>query len=479
MHNNNYSNNNQSFASTNRLQYESAKITKSCQTAKIFFVDNTKLKVDTFLGIKTTHSMITYQRHRLDNGLQVLLHRDDSTPLVTVNLLYNVGARDEDPCRTGFAHLFEHLMFGGTKAVPDYDMVVNGMGGESNAFTNNDYTNYYLTVPAQMLDTALALEADRMRLLDFSPSRLAVQQQVVTEEYHQRYENQPYGDTMLLLRPLCYQRHPYRWPTIGSTIQHVQEATLDDVEQFFFRFYHPANCILSIAGNIDYDGALRLVQRHFADIRPRPEALVDDPQKAMAFARPYPQEETQDQPRRLEVQRPVPNDALYMAFPMCDRNDSDFFVYDLLSDVLSNGNSSRLYRHLVQERALFSELNAYITGEAGPGLFIVSGKPSDGVPLDDAESAVWDELKCLSDTPVDSHELQKVVNKFENTFVYSQYKVMDRAMSLCHYTWLGRTEWVNDEPQSYKTITPDDLQRVARQCFVPEHSNILYYHSQQ
>lgn len=419
--------------------------------------------------------MIAYQKHQLDNGLQVLLHRDETTPLVTVNLLYNVGARDEEPYRTGFAHLFEHLMFGGTGVVPDYDLVVNGMGGESNAFTNNDYTNYYLTIPAQMLDTALYLEADRMRLLDFSPRSLQVQQQVVTEEYHQRYENQPYGDAMLMLRPLCYQHHPYRWPTIGSDIKHVQEATLDDVEHFFFRYYHPANCILSIGGNIDYDEAMRLVEKHFGNIKLRPEALIPTQGKAMAYERSYPQEEPQEEQRRLELVQSVPNDALYMAFPMCDHSHNNFYIYDLISDVLSNGNSSRMYRHWVQEQSLFSELNAYITGEAGPGLFLVSGKLNDGITLPQAEEAVWQELSRLREEAVDPHELQKVINKFENTFVYSQYKVIDRTMSLCHYTWLGRTEWVNDEPEAYKTITADDLQRVAQQCFVSQHSNIIYY----
>ncbi len=421
--------------------------------------------------------MISYQKHQLPNGLQVLLHNDSSTPLVSVNLLYNVGSRDEDASRTGFAHLFEHLMFGGTPNIPDYDMVVNGMGGESNAFTNNDYTNYYLTVPAQFLEQALMLEADRMRQLDFSQHSLEVQQQVVTEEYHQRYENQPYGDTMMLLRPLCYKAHPYRWCTIGSTIKHVQEATIDDVKHFFDTFYHPANCILAIGGNIDYTEAMALVDRHFGDI-PAHDTRLSYPDRPMAFARQYPEEAAQTEQRRLEVVRHVPNDAIYMAFPMCDRSQHDFFVYDLLSDVLSNGRSSRMYQHLVNEQAMFSELNAFISGEAGPGLFMVSGKLCDGITLPQAEEAIWNELRQLCDNLVEERELQKVINKFENTFVYSQYKVMDRAMSLCHYTWLGNTDWVNEEPLAYKNITAHDLQRVAQHCFREENSCILYYQAE-
>lgn len=424
--------------------------------------------------------MITYQERWLDNGLRVLLHRDMTTPFASVSILYNVGARDEDPQRTGFAHLFEHLMFGGTPEVPDYDLVVNSVGGEDNAFTNNDYTNYYLTLPSQYVERALWLEADRMQHLDISAKSLQVQQQVVTEEYHQRYVNQPYGDAMMLLRPLCYQRHPYRWCTIGSSIKHVQEATLGDVRRFHDTFYRPDNAILAIAGSIDPEVTMRQVAHYFAPVGnaglPMPPAASDKP---MAFARKYPAEDEQRSQRRITVQRQVPNDALYMAFPMCSRADSDFYVYDLLSDVLSNGNSSRLYRRLVKERPLFTELNAFITGEADCGLFMIVGKLQDEVTLPQAEEAVWQELNSLQQQCVSEHELQKVINKFENTFVYGQYKAMDRAMSLCYYSWLGRVEMINDEPSYYKKVQVSDLMRVARQCFCPEKASIMYYQRQE
>ncbi len=411
--------------------------------------------------------MIQYEKHILDNGLTVITHKDCSTPLVTVNILYKVGARNEHPTLTGFAHLFEHLMFGGSPNFPDYDFVVNGLGGESNAFTNNDYTNYYLTVPAEGLEQALRLEADRMRTLAFSEETLRLQQSVVTEEYHQRYMNQPYGDVWLLLRPLCYRVHPYRWCTIGSSIKHVQQASLEDVRQFFNRFYHPSNAIMSIAGNLDHEDALRKVRDAFGDI---PDRITP--------ACPIPQEPVQHASRSLRIKRDVPASALYKAYSMCDRFNHDYYVYDLISDILSNGNSSRLYNKLVKQQRLFSELNAYITGDLDAGLFVVSGKLCDGVDMKDAESAVERELQALATEAVSKAELQKVVNKYESTFVFSQYKNADRALSLCYYEMIGHIDWVNGEPENYRTVTPADIQRVAQATFQTQRCNTLYYEAE-
>ncbi len=416
--------------------------------------------------------MIDYIRHTLDNGLRVLLHRDDTTPLATVNLLYCVGARDENPDRTGFAHLFEHLMFGGTRQYPDYDLVVDSLGGENNAFTNNDYTNYYLTVPAENLRQALLLEANRMRgdwnIQDGQWSVLDVQRRVVTEEYNQRYINQPYGDVWMLLRPLCYKRHPYRWCTIGADIRHVQEATLQDVKPFFDRFYRPDNAILSIAGNIDTTEALRLVEEAFGSI---PAGCTPPPTDVRH--RVYPTEEPQHEARKLVVERPVPNNALYKAWVMCDRWDADFYAYDMLSDLLSNGHSSRLYRRAVQELGLFSEINAYITGDLGPGLFAVSGKLCDGVEFSQAEEVIDSELERLRNEAVTPKEIEKVANKYENTFLFSQYKASDRALGLCYYEMLGHPELVNEEPQNYRRIPADTLARVAGNL-TNERSSTLY-----
>ena len=415
--------------------------------------------------------MISYIKKSLDNGLKVIVNRDNTTPLVTINMLYQVGARNERNDRTGFAHLFEHLMFGGTRRYPDFDLVVDEMGGESNAFTNNDYTNYYITVPCQFLEKALQLEADRMRgdwdIQDDTWKVLDVQKRVVTEEYNQRYVNQPYGDVWMLLRPLCYRVHPYRWCTIGADIKHVQEATLQDVRDFFDRFYRPSNAILAIAGNVDEEKTLELVEQIFGEIEsPLPTAKP-----------PLPQEPEQHEARRLAVEREVPNNALYKAWVMCDRWSRDYYTYDMLSDVLSNGHSSRMYRRLVQEEGLFTEINAYITGELDSGLFVVSGKLAEGIDLGQAEKAIDEEIEKIQQQPIGGQEIEKVANKFENTFVYSQYKSADRALSLCFYEMIGDTDLVNTEPDFYRQVTPADLQRVARRL-TQERSCTLYIKKQ-
>ena len=412
--------------------------------------------------------MISYKKHLLANGLTVLTHEAWDTPLATVNLLYNVGSRDEEPTRTGFAHLFEHLMFGGTPQVPDFDAVVSRLGGDNTAFTTCDYTNYYPTVPADGLSTVLALEADRMAHLDISPKALDVQQHVVTEEYNQRYMNQPYGDMWLLLRPLCYQVHPYRWPTIGADIRHVSEATLDDVRAFHHCFYRPDNAILAIAAPLQHDEQLRLAEEAWAS------QSIGTPEKAIT-SRAYPAEPEQTAARSIRVQREVPTSMVYLAYPMGDRESPYYRACDLISDILGNGTSSRLHRRLVVEQGLLTEADACISGEAGPGLLVLSGKLQQGVSADEAVDALRNEAFALAEHLVDDYELQKVQNKYENTFVFSHYKASDRALALCHYTWLGDTDLVNREPDEYRRVTPALLQEAARKVFNPQHENLLYY----
>lgn len=408
--------------------------------------------------------MIEYTQHRLDNGLTLMVVEDASTPLVSVNTLYCVGSRDEREDRTGFAHLFEHLMFGGTPRVPDYDAVASQVGAENNAFTNEDVTDYHITVPKQFLETALWLESDRMHGLTFSPQSLAVQQKVVTEEYHYRYLNQPYGDAWLQLRPLAYTRHPYRWSTIGADIRHVQEATLDDVKAFFADYYTPDNAIIAVAGDVHADEVVALVEKWYGDIEGRQRPLAC-----------YPEEPEQQERRQLTLRRDVPAAAMYLAYPMCGRTSADFPATDLISDILSNGRSSRLYNRLVKEKQLFVEIDACVTGSADPGLFVVTGKLQRGVEMARAQAAVEAELQRLAEEAVPDVELEKVKNKFENTFVFSQYKGLDCAMSLCYYHSLGHTDWANSEPQNYRRVTADDVQRVAAQLFAPQRQNALYY----
>ncbi len=415
--------------------------------------------------------MVSYQKHTLENGLTVLTHEAWDTPLATVNLHYNVGSRDEDPGRTGFAHLFEHLMFGGTPEVPDFDAVVSGLGGEDNAFTTCDYTNYYMTLPAEGLPTALRLEADRMAHLDISQRALEVQQHVVTEEYNQRYTNQPYGDTWLLLRPLCYTVHPYRWPTIGADIRHVSEATLEDVRAFHRRFYRPDNAILAIAAPLKHEEMLRQVLEAWETSLSKESRLS----RNARASRDYPAEPEQQTPRFLQVEREVPAMMVYLAYPMGDRWSGHFRTCDLISDILGNGTSSRLHRRLVVEQGLMTEADACISGEAGPGLLVLSGKLQEGVTPGQAAEALRREARALAEEGVSDYELQKVQNKYENTFVFSQYKASDRALALCHYTWLGDTDLINQEPNEYRRITPAMIQEAAREVFNPQHENLLYY----
>lgn len=429
--------------------------------------------------MNNTNATVTFEKYRLGNGLTVIVNEDAGTPLVTVNTLYGVGSRDEDASRTGFAHLFEHLMFGGTERVPDFDAVVTEAGGESNAFTNNDITNYYITLPARNLETALWLESDRMRLLDFSQRNLEVQQSVVTEEYNYRYVNRPYGDVWMLLRPLCYKVHPYRWATIGSDIRHVQEATLEDVKRFFYRFYRPSNAILAVSGNVKADEVFRAVEKWYGDIG-NGERRTESGERFFADGVPalhswLPVEPEQREARELRVQRDVPADALYMAYPMCGRLGDDFRAADLVSDILSNGKSSRLYNALVKEKGLFSEIDAYITGEVDSGLFVISGRMTAGTGFETAKRAVEAELQRVAETPLSPRELEKVQNRFENTFFVNNYKTADRAASLCMNEWLGHPEWVNDEPELYRKVTVEDLGRVASEMFRPERQSVMMY----
>ena len=328
--------------------------------------------------------MIAYKEYFLENGLQLIVHKDASSPMVAFNLLYKVGAKNEQESRTGFAHLFEHLMFGGSVNIPSFDGPLQEVGGENNAFTSNDLTNYYMHLPKESLETAFWLESDRMLALAFNPKSLEVQRQVVIEEFKQRYLNQPYGDVYLLLRPLAYLKHPYKWATIGKDISHIEEANMEEVKAFFYKFYRPNNAILSVVGDVDPEEIFSLTQKWFGPIESG-EAVKND----------YLHEEVQVQERTLTVERDVPLDAIYKAYHMPERLHPDFYATDLITDILSLGNSSRLYRRLVKEKSLFNDLNAYITGDIDPGLLIIAGKLNPGVEMNLAEKAIEDELQKL------------------------------------------------------------------------------------
>lgn len=401
---------------------------------------------------------------RFNNGLRLVHNEDTSTQMVALNVVYDVGARDEHPEHTGFAHLFEHLMFGGSVNIPDYDAPLQLAGGENNAWTNNDITNYYLTVPRPNVETGFWLESDRMLGLAFSEQSLEVQRGVVMEEFKQRCLNQPYGDVGHLLRPLAYKVHPYRWPTIGKELSHISQATLEEVKSFFYRFYAPNNAVLAVTGNISWEETVRLTEKWFAPI-PWREVPV----------RQLPQEPVQTEERRLTVERNVPLDALFMVYHICSRDDADYYAYDILSDILSNGRSSRLNRKLVQEEKLFSSIDAYISGTRDAGLIHVSGKPSVGVSLEQAEAAVRRELDALKQSPVGEQELEKVKNKFESTQIFGNINYLNVATNLAWFELTGQAEDINLEVERYRSVTAEQLHAVAQKTFREENSAVLYY----
>jgi len=408
--------------------------------------------------------MIQFKRFKLDNGLTVLVHEDHNTAMAVVNILYKVGARDESPEQTGFAHLFEHLMFGGSVNIPNYDGPLQQVGGENNAFTSNDITNYYISLPANNLETAFWLESDRMLSLAFSEQSLEVQRQVVCEEFKQRYLNQPYGDVWLKLRPLAYKVHPYRWATIGKELKHIEDATMADVKAFFKKYYTPQNAIMVVAGDVDFATVKVFAEKWFAGI-PAGES----------FARNLPAEPEQTEARREDVEADVPVSSLYLAFHGPDRLSDDYQRMDLLSDILSRGSSSRLYRSLVKQQKLFTDINAYVLGSIDANLFVVEGKPVEGVSLEEAENAIWRELETMKGTLVEERELQKVKNKIESTLLFAELSILDKAMNLAFYEMLGKAEDYNTEVEKYQKITAEELQHIASALFRKENSSTLVY----
>ena len=408
--------------------------------------------------------MIAYRRKILSNGLTVLVNRDRQSKLAAVNLLYKVGARNEDPGRTGFAHLFEYLMFRGTRRVPNFDLPVQMASGENNAFTNNDYTDFYITLPADNLETALWLESDRMTGLDISPEHLAAEKSVVIEEFKQRYLNQPYGDASMMLRKLAYTRHPYRWATIGRTPDHIAGTTLDEVRSFYRTHYRPSGAILSISADLDEERMIALAEKWFGPIADRPQTVGAPPA-----------EPPQTAPRRRTVERDVPAAALWIAFHMGPRTSRDFYLGDFASDLLASGDSSRLYTRLVKERRLFASVNAYITGDVDPGLFVLTGHLLPGTTPQQAEKALLGEVRDLAENPPGDYECEKVKNKFEANTLFGEINVMNKAMNLGFYEMLGDIGLVNRETAIYRSIAPDEISDFCRRTFRPENSSTLLY----
>ncbi len=409
--------------------------------------------------------MISFEKYSLDNGLKVILHQDKSTPMAAVNTLYDVGARDEKAGKTGFAHLFEHLMFGGSVNIEEFDRELQKAGGESNAFTSNDLTNYYEVLPAQNLDTALWLESDRMLSLAFTEKSLEVQRNVVIEEFKQRYLNQPFGDVWLQLRPLVYTTHPYRWATIGEDISHIEKATMNDVRSFFDEFYHPANAVLCVAGNFDLAKVKDQIRMYYESIPGSKKP-----------ARLLPAEPPQIEFRSKSIYRDVPANAFYYAFKMPIRKSIGFYLGDLLSDALGKDNSSILSIRLKKELELVSGINAYITGSLDDGLFVICGKLLEDVPFEKLDEELWKELDKIKKGGFSETRVDALKNKINTARAFQEQGLLNRSMNLCYFELLGDANGINEEDQIYQSIQQEDLLSFAKDIFVRSNCSLLKVH---
>ncbi|MBC7903769.1 MAG: insulinase family protein [Gemmatimonadaceae bacterium] len=411
--------------------------------------------------------MIQYEKFVLPNGLRVLVHEDNSTPMAVVNVMYDVGAKDENPNQTGFAHLFEHLMFGGSVNIPNYDEPLQVAGGENNAYTTNDLTNYYCQLPAENIETAFWLESDRMLSLAFSKKSLDVQRKVVSEEFKEHYINKPYGDVWFKMREMAYTRHPYQWLTIGKELSHIENAKLQDVKNFFFKHYRPVNAILVVAGNVKTAQIKTLAEKWFGDI-----------EHGEQYVRNIPAEPRQNAARHLEIRGKVPLDALYKCWHMDSRLEDGYYAAELLTEILSGGGSSRLYQTLVKEKQYFSHIECYHFGTTDAGLMTIEGKLVKGVDMIDADKAIEEELDKIKAQLIEEKELQKVKNKTEAALAFEDMSVMNRANSLAFYELLGNANLINEEWNKYQAITVESVREYAQKIFDKNNSNTLYYYSE-
>ncbi|MBE6199811.1 MAG: insulinase family protein [Rikenellaceae bacterium] len=413
--------------------------------------------------------MIKYEQTQLSNGLTVIANRDTASRMAAVNILYKVGARDENPNRTGLAHLFEHLMFRGTHLIPDFDTPVQMACGENNAFTNNDYTDFYITLPCDNIETALWLESDRMTGLNLSAEACEIEKRVVIEEFRQRYLNQPYGDLNMLLREMVYTTHPYRWATIGISPDHIAEASIEEIHDFYHRHYHPSNAILSISGDIAAERVFEMAEKWFGGIKPnfdfRPAALPTEPKQTTA--------------RRLEVERDVPATTIVIAFHMGNRLSKDFYLGDITSDLLAGGDSARLYEHLIKGKSLFASVNAYISGDVDEGMFVFTGQLLPTTTEQDAEAALWEEIRQLQSGEISDYELEKVKNKFEANTLFGELNVMNKAMNMGYYSMIGDLPLINREIAIYRSLTKEQIADFSRNTFTQENSSTLIYRAKR
>ena len=408
--------------------------------------------------------MIHFNSHRLKNGLRLIHHYNATTSMVAVNLLFDVGSSDENPSKTGLAHLMEHLMFSGSKHVAKFDDMLQRAGGDSNAWTSCDVTNYYDVLPVHNLETALWLESERLVNLNLTEENIAIQKSVVTEEFKQRYLNQPYGDVLHLTHGLAYEVHPYRWPTIGLDVDTIKSFTSDDIINFHNRFYSVNNMVLCISGNVDFDTAVKLVEKWFGDIEPYDIA-----------PRNLPEEPVQQQCRFITHKSEVPNNMLFLTYHMCSRTSADYPVSDIISDILGNGMSSRFYQQLILNTNMFADVDASVMGARDPGLFYIRARLEQGVDFDKARDAINEVLRQLIDGGATQHEIDKCVNKYISNKLFENVGYAEKAVSLCMHELLWGAQGINTENDRYREITPQAVNSVASQLFDSNNCSIIYY----
>lgn len=440
----------------------------TCPFPRVFVIKfrSMRLSRNGFYFCSERKETMEYQRFELENGLKVIVHEDHTTKVAVLNLMYDVGSRDEDPEQTGFAHLFEHLMFGGSENIDSFDEPLQKVGGNNNAFTSADMTNYYITIPSNNLETAFWLESDRMNSLSFDPEVLEVQRKVVIEEFNQRYLNQPYGDAWLKLRPLAYQKHPYRWATIGKEISHIENATMEDVKAFFHKYYIPNNAVLVVAGDVTFDQVKSLTEKWFGPIP-----------AGKPYHRDLPVEPKQAEARSIHTEADVPLDVFYKVYHMDAKFGANYHTHDLLSDVLGRGKSSRLYNALVKGKAVLSAVSAYITDSTDAGLLVVSGKLKEGVTFEEVDELVEEEVELLISEGLEPGELDRVKMHAESSHVFSEVEVLNRAINLAYYTMLGNTSLIDEEVDRINAVTEESVVAEAKKVLNKTNCSTLYYHS--
>lgn len=410
---------------------------------------------------------IKFTRHILHNGLRLIIHEDKTTPLASCNIVYNVGSRDEDPHLTGMAHLFEHFMFCGSKNVPDYDYYLQRIGASNNAYTSQDLTHYYITLPANNLESALWLESDRMLELAFEQKQLDIQKQVVIEEFKENFLNRPFGSLWMDFNGLLYKTHPYQWLPIGKKISHIEKVNMDLMRDFYYKFYRPNNAVIAISGNVETTEVIRLVEKWFGDI-PRGEEII----------KIYPEENPQEEARLRIMEDNVPYDLLVKGWLMCERTSPDFYTYDLISDLFGSGRSSYLYKRFVTDEHLFTNISCHISATFDPGYLVIMGTPADGVSPEKANASLSQYLEEFNYTDRLQHELQKVKNKVESVLLNNEIKVEDRSSMLAISETLSSIEDFENDREKYFQVREEDIREVTRKLFRPEKANTLLYKRQ-